>query len=472
MKVSSSEVPPRQVALDIEVEQERLDRAMEHAYRRIANRVQVPGFRKGKAPRTMVERMVGRHAIVEDALEHLLPDIVNEAIEQEQVEAYIRPQVQSVELDPLRVRAIVPLAPSVKLGDYPTALRVPREEVVVDEGQIDAVISRLRESHAQWVPVERPVHVSDRVGLDVKGEVAESRRVLLDSKDAEFLVDPEGPQPAPGFAEQLVGLSAGAEKTFTLVLAENYRESALAGKPVEFSVKIHWVKEKQLPEVDDVFAQQVGDYADVVALRGAVEAQLRQQEDERVRKAHEEAALDKLVELSTVEAPPQVIEHQTDHLLEVFTRNLEQQGLALEQYLRLSGKDRSALREEAHMEAEKRVKRALALDAFAKAEQIGVEQEEVEAEVKKATAQVEEPGAAEMLALGNPQTVARVEAALRERKALERLVRLAADSGANSSRPAGKRRESSAPSRSASDTSTGPRETAVTRAAGEAEEKP
>jgi trigger factor len=214
----------------------------------------------------------------------------------------------------------------------------------------------------------------------------------------------------------------------------------------------------------------VGDYADVGALRGAVEAQIREREEDRVRKTHEEAALDKLVELSTVEAPPQVIEHQTDHLLEVFSRNLEQQGIPLEQYIRLSGKDRPALREEARTEAEKRVKRALALDAFAKAEQIGVEQAEVEAEVKKATAQVEQAEAAEKLALGNPQTLARVEAALRERKALERLIQLAVDAGASLSRPAGKTRETPAATRSTSDTDTRPGETAVSRAVGEAEE--
>jgi trigger factor len=474
LKVSTSEVPPRQVALDIEVEQERLDRAMEHAYRRIANRVQVPGFRKGKAPRTMVERVVGRQAIVEDALEHLLPDVVSEAIKQEKVEAYSRPQVESVELDPLRVRALVPLSPNVELGDYATALRIPREEVVVTAEQVESVINRLRESHAQWAPVDRSVQLNDLVGLDVRAEVAESRRVLHHSKDAEYLVDPQGLEPAPGFASQLLGLNAGDEKTFTLALAENYRESALAGSPVEFTVKIHWVKEKQLPELDDVFAQQVGDYADVASLRTTVETYLREREDERVRKAVEEAALDKLVELSTVDVPPQLIEHQADHLLEVFSRNLEQrgEGVSVEQVLRVTGKDRTALREEARAEAEKRVKRALALDAFAKAEQIGVEQEEVEAEVKKATAQVEEPEATETLALGNPQTRARVEAALRERKALERLVELATDAGASASRPAGKSRESPAAARSASDTGTRRKKSAVSSAAGDAEEKP
>ena len=434
MKVSTSELPPRQLALEIEVEQERVDRAIDGAYRRIANRVKVPGFRPGKAPRTMVERMIGRESIVEDALEHLVPDVVNEAIEQEKVEAYSRPRVESVEVEPLRVKAVVPLAPKVELGDYAKQVRVERPEVTVEPKQVDEVIDRLREARAQWVPVERPVQQGDRVGIDLRGEVAETERVLVDAKDAEYVIDPEGAQPAPGFAEQIVGLSADDEKAFTLPLAEDYREKDLAGKDVQFSVTVHWVKERQLPELDDAFAQEVGDYADVAGLREAIEKQIREREEERVRSEFEEAILDKLVEVSTVEVAPQVVDHQAEHMLETFASNLERQGLQLNQYLRFAGKDEAALRDEFRADAEKRVKRSLALDAFEKAEQIGVEPGDVEAEVKKAAANTTEPDKAETATLGNPDAMARVEAALRERKAIERLEEIATSNG--TARPA------------------------------------
>lgn len=224
MKVSSTEVPPRQVSLAIEVEEERVERAMNEAYRRLAGRVDVPGFRRGKAPRPMVERMIGRERIVDEALEKLLPEVVSEAIEEEKVEAYTRPRVESIEFDPLRVTAVVGLAPKVELGDYQDDLRVASEQATVGEDQIDAVIQRLRESHAQWVPVERPVGTGDRVGLDLKMTAEGRETPLQNNRDAEYVVDADGPQPAPGFAEQLVGLEAGASKSFTLTLPDDYRE--------------------------------------------------------------------------------------------------------------------------------------------------------------------------------------------------------------------------------------------------------
>lgn len=425
MKVSTTELPPRQVSLAIEVEQDRLDRALDEAYRRLANRVDVPGFRRGKAPRAMVERMVGHDRIVEDALERLVPDVVNEAIEQEGVNPYTRPRVESVEFDPLRVKATVGLEPKVELGDYATQLRIPPAQATVEPEQIEAVIQRLRESYAQWVPVERAVQMGDRIGLDLHATVEGRDKPLLDSRDAEFVVDPEGAQPAPGFAEQVIGLHAGQEKTFTLAIAEDYRDEELAGRPAVFAVKLHWVKERELPELNDAFAQQVGEYADVAALRAGIDSQLRQREEERVREQLEQAALDKLVEISQVEFPPQLTDHQAQHMLETLTRNVEQQGLQFPQYLRLVGKDEETMRQEMRGAAEARVRRSLALEAFADAEQIDVEQDEVEEEVRRAAAGTAEAEAFERLALANPSTLSRVREVTRERKALARLVALA-----------------------------------------------
>ncbi len=468
MKVTATEVPPRQVALEIEVEQERLTSAVDEALRRFAQRVNVPGFRKGKAPRAMVERVVGRETVVQDALDHLVPQVVSQTIEQEKIEPYGRPRVESIELEPLRVRAVVPLAPRVELGDY-TRLSAPRQAVSVSPEEVEAVVNRLRESHAQWVPVERPVQMGDRVSLDVRGEAAEGGRHVLDSTDAEYVVDAERPQPAPGFAEALLGMQAGDGKTFTLALSEDYRDRSLAGQPVRFSVKVHGVKERQLPEVDDAFAQQVGDYADTAAMRAAIEQHLHASEEARVRSQLEDAALDALVDVSTVEVPPQLIDHEAAHLAETFARNVEQQGLKLEQYLRLAGKDEQTFRDEVQTEAARRVRRSLALDAFAEAERIAVEEAEVAAEIRQAAAATAEAEATEALARGNATTVARVESALRARKALaslvERVTRAGAGNGASPGAP-----KSAPAERVASDTET-EHETPAGVPAGQAEEQ-
>jgi trigger factor len=346
--------------------------------------------------------MIGRDRIVQEAIDRLLPDVVTEAIEQEKVEPYTRPRVETIELDPLRLKAVVGLAPKVELGDYKGKLHVDTETPNIGEEQINEVIERLRQSYAQWAPVERPVQIGDRVGIDLGATVEDRDEPVMSSKDAEFVVDPEGAQPAPGFAEQLVGLKAGEQKTFTLTMPEDYRETDVAGKPAEFNVTLHWVKERELPTLDDEFASQVGEYADLAALRSAIETQLRQREDERVREKLEEDAMARLVELSSIEFPPQLVEHQAQHMLETYTRNVERQGLQMSQYLRLIGKEQDAFEEEIRTEAETRVRRALALDAFADAEQI--QRDEAESEASSQT---------------------------RETRALSRLVQLATGNGRN-----------------------------------------
>jgi trigger factor len=452
VKVSSTELPPRQVSLAIEVEQERLDRAVDDAFRRLAGRVDVPGFRRGKAPRSMVERMIGRDRIVEEALDRLVPEVVTEAIEQEKVEPYTRPRVESIEFDPLRLKAVVGLAPKVELGDYKDSLQVPAEEANVEDAQIDSVIQRLRDSHAQWAPVERPVKLGDRVGLDLRAVVQDQEKPLLDSKDAEYVVDPEGAQPAPGFAEQLIGLNPGDQKAFTLNMPDDYRDKDVAGKPAEFAINLHSVKERELPALDDDFAQQVGEYTDVAGLRGAIETQLRQREEERVREKLEDAVMTRLVEISSIEFPPQLVDHQAQHLLETFTRNVEQQGLQMAQYLRLVGKEQETFEQELREQAETQVRRSLALDAFAAAEKIGVEQQEVDDEVHRAAAGTEEAAAVERLARANPSTMQRAQEVTRERKAMARLIELATADGRDSGARGTKRTEKTAERAETSDT--------------------
>jgi trigger factor len=452
VKVDSTELAPRQVSLAIEVEQERLDVAMDEAYRRLAGQVDVPGFRRGRAPRPMVERIIGRERIVQEAIDRLLPLVVNEAMEQEKVEPYTRPRVESIEFDPLRVKAVVGLAPKVELGNYQGELRVPREEAAVGDTEIEEYLLRLRESYAQWAPVERAVQMGDRVGLDLRAEVDGRDKPVLDSKEAEYIVDAEATRPAPGYAEQLVGLEAGATKSFTLPMPDDYQPPELGGQPAEFTVSIHWVKERQLPEVDDEFAQQMGEYADVAALRVAIEAQLRQREDDRVREKLEEAAMSKLVEISTIEFPPQLVDHEAQHMIETITRNMEQQGLQLPQYLRLVGKDQGAFEEEIRAQAETRVARSLALDAFADAEKIDVEQQEIADEVHRATAGAANSESVERLALQNPATVQRFQEATRERKARARLIELATSAGGTGSGGKRKAKEKTTPRAETSDT--------------------
>jgi trigger factor len=379
VKVATQEIENRQVVLDIVVEDEQVEKAVDQAYRRIVQRLNVPGFRKGKAPRALVERMVGKEALLEDAMEHLVPRVVQDAVKQQDLKMVARPTLEVVSTQPLQVKATVPVEPKVELGDY-RSLSVPLEEPDVDDDQVEGVVERLREANATWEPVERPVRLGDRVAIDVTGKVGET--VIVDSKDAEYVVDPEGPQPAVGFADEIVELQPEEEKTFTLTLPEDWRNKEQAGQEATFTVRVHWVKEKKLPELDDAFASTVGDdYETMEALRAAIRKDLTDRQAATLRNDHADKVLEAVVEQAKVEVPPQLVQEEADRILQEYARSLEQQGIPLQQFMRLTNKTEESLRAEMLAQGEKNVRRTEVLNAVADAEGIEVSDEQVRDEL-------------------------------------------------------------------------------------------
>ncbi|HWP28657.1 MAG TPA: trigger factor [Chloroflexota bacterium] len=422
MKITTQELESSQVLLEIEVEPARMERALDQAYRRIANRLNVPGFRRGKAPRPLVERMVGRETLLEEALEQLVPAVYREAVDQAGLRPIEDPTLEVVETEPLRIKATVPVRPKVRLGDY----RSLRRELVVPpvtEEQIQGVLEQLREAHAIWVPVERPVQWGDRVAIDVHG--AAGAAVLVDRQDVEYEVRPDDPHPVPGFGEQLVGLRAGEEKAFTIRIPEDHSDRELAGKDVAFRVRLHWVKEKQLPELDDAFAASVGAFNTLADLRAHVERELRARAEAAARRELQEAVVEAVVGVASLELPPQAVEKQAERLRQRLISSLDKQGITVEQYRQLTQKSASDLDEELRAEARRDLTRAFVLDAVAEAEQIEVDPAEVEAEIRRVAGDGAQGARAAEAALARPAMRERVAVLLRERKAVERLVALA-----------------------------------------------
>ncbi len=424
MKVSVSEIEKRQVILEIEVEPERVQKALDQAYRRAADRVNVPGFRRGKAPRPLVERMVGHDRLLEEALERLLPQVYDEAIAQQDIKPISRPKFEVTSTEPLQFKATVGIEPRVVLGDY-RSIRRERPATEPTDDEVEAVIQHLRETHGEWVPVERPVQLGDRVSLDVKAQA--EGRTILDSKDAETIVDPERPQPAPGFAEALVGMQPGETREFTLRLPEDYEDKGIAGEELHFTVTLHGVKERRLPELDDEFARTVSDeYQDVAALREAVRKQIAESKAANAERDYENAVVSEAVQQSTVEIPPQMVERQADFALRQFAHSLDRQGINVEQYLRFTNRTPEAFRDELLADAEQVLARSLVLDAIADAEGITISDEDVDAEIQRMTA---DSGNRARAAEASQETRDRVRAALRQREAVRRLVSIAAGSG-------------------------------------------
>ena len=419
MKVSAREVEQRQMVLEIEVEDERVQRAMDQAYKRIVGRINVPGFRKGRAPRPLVERMVGREALFEDAVEHLVPQVYLDALKEQQIDAAGQPSLEVTSTEPLQFKATVPLRPSVELGDY-RSIAVDVDPIVVEDQEIEDVIERMRTAHATWAPVERAAQIGDRAGLDV--QASRLGRTIIETKDAEFVLDPSGAEPVPGFSEQLVGMKAGEERSFTLGGEASEEEDAPPA--TEFQVRLHWVKERELPAIDDDFARTAGEKETVEELREEIRTQIRQFKESQAREQHAQRAVSQAVEGATVVIPPQLVEREAAHRAEDLQSTLDKRGIRLEQYLQVIGKDEATFRTELLTEAEQTLKRSLVLEAVADAEGLEVSEAEVREELERATQGASDPARTVRQALARPETRASVQAILRSRKAVAHLIEL------------------------------------------------
>jgi trigger factor len=250
MKVSSEKIEGSQVVLNVEVEEAEMEAAIKKAYHRLGAKTTVPGFRKGKAPHEMLERFYGKEAFVEDAAEHLLPEVYDQAIDEQEVDAIARPQIDVVQINPLSFKATVPVRPEVELADY-HEIKLEPEEVTVTEEEAAEVLEKIRDMQAPWVPVERPAQFNDLLAINVEGTV--EGNVVIDEKEGLYQLLPDPPNAIPGFAEQLEGAEKGEERVFALTLPDNRGE--FSGKECNFKVLVNEIKEKSLPELDDEFAK-------------------------------------------------------------------------------------------------------------------------------------------------------------------------------------------------------------------------
>jgi len=424
VKVNREKTENNQAFLTIEVDAEEMEESSLNVYRQLVRRVDVPGFRRGKAPRAILERHVGRKALFENILEDVVPRVYEKAIAAEEIEPLARPQIEVVQEEPLVLRAVVPLPPVVTLGDYHT-IRVEEVPAEVTDEAVEAVLEELRRQHATWEPVERPVQLRDLITLDVESTIA--GEPFINQQGAQYQVLPELAAPAPGFAEQLVGLKTGEEKEFGLTFPADYPRQELAGKEVTFRVKVVEVKEEKLPELTDEFATQVDpEFKTVAELRDRVRQDMEKRAEERARLEFQDRAVRALVEMSTIEYPPVLVDTEIHRMLEDRERRLQMQGLTLERYLSMIGKTLEDMHEELRPEAEERVRRGLALGKLAEREGIEVSEAEVDDEVARILAEAAEERRRELEELlSTPENRGAIRERLYSRKTLDRIVAIA-----------------------------------------------
>jgi trigger factor len=380
VKVSAEKLPQSRVVLNIEVEPERLEGALDSAYRRLVRRTQVPGFRAGKAPRAMLERYLGEHAVLHEAIDRLLPQVYREAVEEQQLDPIDLPEVEVVTEEPLVLKATVPVRPTVDLGDY-RGLRVPREPVAVEPERVQEELERLRHRYATLEPVQRPAQWGDIVRADVFGAVEGTK--VVDEKDAEFALREGAIVSLPGFAEQFIGAEKGAELRFEIPMPEETSDPRLAGKSCSYHVVVHEVKEEKLSELDDEFAQGVGEgFATLVALRERVASDLQRAEEQAGERRYHDQILDALLETADLDYPDVIVEREVDRVLGDQTGD-PREGRNMERYLRRVGKSEEEVRAELRPAVEERVRRSLILSEVTEAENIAVSDAEVQAEIER-----------------------------------------------------------------------------------------
>ena len=312
MKVSTENLGGCQTVFTIEAEPNELDKSLDEAYHRLVNEISIPGFRKGKAPRAILVQHIGKKSLLDEALEHLVPQLYRQAIESQNINPIAGPQIEIVQTEPLVFKATVSLQPEVKLGDYRSIKLEPCPATAVTEEEISAAVEAFRERQGAWVPVDRPVELGDLVTMDIQASV--EGKPWLDHKGILYEVDKDSRSPVPGFASSLLGAEKDKERTFSLTVPDDYAIKEMRGKESSFKVTITEIKEKQLPALDDELAKNAG-YDNLQDMRKKVADNLKATAEARNRLQLQQKALDALVEISEVNYPPVLENEEINELL-------------------------------------------------------------------------------------------------------------------------------------------------------------
>ena len=421
MKVSVEKLPSSEARVEIDLSWDEVQKASDKAYRKLVQQVEVPGFRRGKAPRSLLERRLGKEYIYQEGLDELMTEAYRNTLKEHDITPLAQPELDAPVFEigqPYHFSLKVPILTPVELGDY-HSLHFEREEPTLTSEEVEKELESLRNRQAHWEVVDRPAQIGDRVTMDLKLTIDDES--ISDLKDNPFELTDERHGLFAGMDEHIVGMRAGESKSFTITIPADYTNEKLAGKEAEYKVTLHKVEFKELPELDDAFAVQASndEYQTLEDLRKAISDDLLENKQRRIRDELREKVLNAVIEQSHFTIHPVLIQEETEEMMHQFSHLLEQQHMSLDQYLMLVKKSREEYQKELEPEAEKRVKRQLVLDEVIKKEDINVAPEEVEA-LFRAYAQ---------LGQNLPQTEGQIRAlaqSLLREKAITRLVELAA----------------------------------------------
>ena len=381
MKTTIEDSENREIILHIEVDDQTLSKHLVTANKKVANKMNIPGFRKGKAPSSVIENFVGREYLVNEALESLVPDVVNSSIEQNDVKAFTTPRVTIVERDPIKLDATVALRPSINISDYSDLLfEDPIKKIT--KKQISETIQQLLESQAVWQPVKRKIIEGDLVTLDCEGESEGKNFYSIQS--SEMLISYTSDTPFPGFQKEIIGMEENQDKNFSTTFPKDFSDEKLQNKVANFSVKIISIKQKEIPDLNDEFIKSLGqeDIKTIETLNSRIKLNLETKEKDDLRRILEEKTINSLLEKSEFVISPIIIENETEYIIENQKKSLEAYKLDFDQYLQRIGQTNEDFIEKAKETAENRIKRSILFDKLPEIEDINISDEELEKELR------------------------------------------------------------------------------------------
>jgi trigger factor len=379
MKITTERLDNCQINIFIDMDAADIDKELRKTARKLSREFNVPGYRRGKAPYRAVIRVFGREAVQQQALEDFGQDLYDQALEEIEYEPYEVGELTDVEWDPFRMTILLPIQPEVDLGDY-RSVRISFDPEPVTDEDIEDRLQELREENAQWVPVERPADFGDQVVIDMEGKAGD--QLIMSNEGHEMILEDGSSIPMPGFAEEIVGMSPGEDKTFSLTVPEDDDAQDLAGQEATITAHLHTVREEDLPALDDELALMVGDYDSLDGLRAALREEMETAALQQVEANYLDEVLDAMIEAAVkVEYPPQAADREADLVLNQMERNLASSGLQLDAYLSMLGKSRLEYRQELRPSAEERLKRRLVLEEVAQREGLQADDEQIQAEI-------------------------------------------------------------------------------------------
>ena len=381
MIISQDEIQDRQTVLHIELEEDDVDPFINRAYQRVVQKANIPGFRKGKAPRSVIEQFYGKDYLLNEIIETMLPEMTFQAIQEQELDAVGLPSIDLQEINPIKFNATIPLRPEIELNAYKD-IRIEKQEIEITEESINERLEQLRLSIATWEPFESEIEEGNMITAQIKCSISEE--IIIEETDAVYLVNEEIGRPFPGFSTKLIGLKVDSQNSFELEIPEDFSDTKLAGQTINCEVLIKDIKHRVLPELNDDFAKGIGEgYETLDELKEEIQKGIQTESEQQSNFDFRESIIESVMNEANISVPPLLIQNEAENIIQQHTQMVTQANMDIQDYLQSIGKTEEELHNEAQEEAEGRIKRSFLISKIAEQENIEISDDEIEMKIQE-----------------------------------------------------------------------------------------